>query len=32
MDTYRQIIENDDVKIPCIVIEPSTPIGAAVMV
>lgn len=32
MDTYRQVIESDGVKIPCIMIEPATPIGAAVII
>ena len=32
MNTYRQIIENDGVRIPCIMIEPTTPIGAAVII
>lgn len=32
MDTYRQVIENDGIKIPCIMIEPSNPVGAAVII
>ena len=32
METYRQEIENDGVKIPCIMVEPSNPIGAAIVI
>lgn len=32
MDIYRKVIENNGEKIPCIMIEPCNPIGAAVII